>query len=443
MKRGQRATAAALLLAILGGGKRDAGAAGEVQAPSEGEVLTLEQAIERAQRRDERIGMADLQVTLAQHNRTRALTVLGPQASLLGTILFQPEQSFTTTVDPSQPPQNFVVTPSPQYQFVAQINQPLYVQEYFGRRESGTRATEQATALGHRTREQVAMDTTTAYYEVLKDDRRVLLARTSVDRANAQVVLARARVQAGAALKTALLQAQIDLDRYNRQVLDADGTRRVARDLLARLTGAALEVQLADPALQQPGVGDLEGAVALAEKGRSDLRAAQKAVEAADADLSATRARLYPYLSVGGTYIYTSPTTIFQPRADIWRVVLTATVPLFQSGREYLDVRDKESALGNAELGRDQLRKQIRNEVTRAWVTFETARRQVEVGERQVSFARENHVLVVNQFRGGTATSTDVTVAQAALNEAELNLVVAQYDREVAAAAVRFATGTK
>ena len=127
---------------------------------------------------------------------------------------------------------------------------------------------------------------------------------------------------------------------------------------------------------------------------------------------------------------------------DVWRGIVTLTIPLLQSGNEYLDIRDRESTLSLAEINKDGLLLNLRNDVTRAWAAWETARRAAELTEHQLGFAQENQRLVVNQFRGGTATSTDVTVAQATLNEAEINFVIARYDREVAAAAVRFQTGT-
>lgn len=394
-------------------------------------TLTLDDAVAAAIRLDVRNRSANVQLEQAERAGSRALYgIFGPRAAATAAETFQQEIAF----------QGFVVQPDKQFTVGGQLTVPIYSHEIWGRRDQARLGVEQQQATRGRTREQIAMDTVTAYYEVLKADRRIDLARTQVERAQAQVDLAKARVNAGAALKTALLQAQIDLDRYQRGVADAQGQQYVARDVLSRLTGAPVDVSVAEPAAQQPGVAGSEQALAAAFQARADLRAAERAITAAQADVDATRARLYPTVAGNVSYTHYEPSSLFA-LPDVWRGVITLTVPLLQSGTEYLDVKDRESALSLAEINRESLRLQIRNDVTRAWTQWETARRQADLSDHQLVFAKENQQLVTSQFKGGTATSTDVTVAQAALAEAELNAVLARYDREIAAAGVRFQTG--
>jgi outer membrane protein TolC len=395
--------------------------------------MTLDDAIAAAIRIDVRNRSANVQVEQTERNETRAITtIFGPRVSGTATGTFQQEISFQGVG---------VVQPNVQWTFGAQLTQPLYAHEYWGRRDQAKYTTEQTMFTRSRTREQIAMDTITAYYEVLKADRRVDLARAAVERSQAQVDLAKARVSAGAALKTALLQAQIDIDRYQRQVADAQGLQQVARDVLSRLTGAPIDVGVVEPAAQQTGVGDPTQAISSAEATRSDVRAANKAIAAAQADVRATKARLYPTLLGTFNYTHYEPSSLFVV-PDAWRGIVTLTVPLLQTGSEYLDIKDRESSVSLAEINKEGLILQLRNDVTRAWTAWETARRNAELSDHQLGYAQENQKLVVSQFKGGTATSTDVTVAQATLNEAEINDVIARYDREIAAAAVRFQAGT-
>jgi outer membrane protein len=398
-------------------------------------TMTLDDAVAAAIRIDTRSRSANVQVEQSERLGKRAFAgTFGPRASATASESIQSEISF-----PVGPSGNFTVQPQTQFSVGGQLTVPLYVHEYWGRREQAQMSVEQNQATRARTREQVAMDTITAYYEVLKADRRVDLAHAQVERAQAQVDLAKARTSAGAALKTALLQAQIDLDRYQRVVADSQGQQQVARDVLSRLTGAPLDVGVAEPPAQQAGVASATDGLEAALKSRPDLRAAERAIASSQADLSATRARLYPTLAGVLTYTHYEPTSAF---VGEWRGIVTLTVPLIQSGTEWLDISDKESSVSLATIQRDQVLLQIRNDVTRAWTLWETARRNAELSEHQLGFAKENQSLVTSQFRGGTATSTDVTVAQSSLAEAEINDVIARYDREIAAAGVRFQTGT-
>jgi outer membrane protein len=395
--------------------------------------MTLDDAIAAAIRIDPRDRAANVQVEQTERNETRALTtIFGPRVAATVSGTFQQEISFEGIG---------VVQPNTQWTFGGQLTQPLYAHEYWGRSAQAKYSTQQTKDTRSRTREQIAIDTISAYYEVLKADRRVDVARAAVERAQAQVDLAKARVSAGAALKTALLQAQIDLDRFQRQVADAQGLQQVARDVLSRLTGAPIDVGIVEPPAQQTGVSDVASAIASAEATRSDVRAANKAIAAAQEDVKATRARLYPTLLGTFNYTHYEPSSLFV-LPDVYRGIVTLTIPLLQSGTEYLDIKDRESSVSLAEINKDSLILQLRNDVTRAWTAWETARRNAELSDHQLGFAQENQKLVVSQFKGGTATSTDVTVAQATLNEAEINDVIARYDREIAAAAVRFQTGT-
>src|SRR5262249_46251585 len=147
-----------------------------------------------------------------------------------------------------------------------------------------------------------------------------------------------------------------------RQELDAAGAKQVARSVLSILTGVAGEVELAAPPPQEPPHGDLEAALAGA-RARADLAAAAAAISAAEADVDATRARLYPTLQGTASYTHQEPRQAFQPQ-DAWRVLVSLTLPLFQTGGEYYDIRDRESTAALLRLDETTLRKRVHDEVT-------------------------------------------------------------------------------
>jgi outer membrane protein len=285
----------------------------------------------------------------------------------------------------------------------------------------------------------VMLEVATAYFDALRADARREIARGALERARAQRELAQARIKAGAELRTAFLQAELDVARAERQILDADAQARLAREILAVLCGTSAEVALAQPG-PQGAPADLKSALAEAEAARADVMDAQKSLEAAELDLGATRRRLWPNLGLVAQASNTQPASLFSDTFN-WSAVLTLTVPLYQGGGEYLDIQDKESAITVARHTLEQRRKKVRDEVLRAYTALDTARRQVEIIERQVLVARENHGLVSAQFKAGAVRPTDVTLAQIELANAEDQRVVAAFDREVAAVTLRAAMG--
>lgn len=329
-----------------------------------------------------------------------------------------------------------------QERFVGRLGGQLsavYTPEYWLRRDAVKSQIAQVQAQAGRLKDVVMLEVASAYLDALRAQARVELARAALERARTQRDLAQKLVKAGTQLKTATLQAELDVVRAERQILDAEAQVLVARDALSRLCGTPADVGLARPGAQ-PAPADLRSAVDGAVAARSDVVEAQRAVEAAELDLGATRRRLWPTLALSAQASNQQPSQLFAPTFN-WNAMLTLTVPLYQGGGEYLDIADKESQIVIAKHEVERRRKQVRDEVVRAFTALETSRRAVEILERQVAVARENYDLVASQFRAGAVRPTDVTLAQLELASGEDQLVVAAFDRELAAVALRAAMG--
>ena len=410
------------------------------------EPLTLDQAFELAIERDERLKANVTQTEQVRRGSERARTLFNPQVSLFaaGTMQNEIEADFGVPQEVqamfglSVPPTKSVVQPRFVGRFGAQAG-AVYSSQYWSQRDVVRHQVEALLSQGGRLREVVMLEVAQAYFDALRADGRVKIGQAALERARAQKDLAEARIKAGAELKTAALQAELDITRAERQILDADSQRMVAYETLARLCGRSPGTLVQPP--QQKGPGDLGAAVEEAVRARRDVQEAMRTVDQTAAEREVARRKLWPTLGIVGQVSATQPSSVFASAVN-WSVVATFSVPLYQGGGEYLDIKDRETAIVLARNTIEQRRKQVRDEVTRAFATYHTARQAVTLAERQVAIARENHLLISSQFKAGAVRPTDVTLAQIELTSAEDQVVVATFDRELAATALRAAMGT-
>ena len=410
------------------------------------EPLTLDQAFDLALARDERLKANAAQAEQARRGADRARTLFSPQASVFaaGTVQNEIEAEFGVPKDLQAmfnlnlPPTRSIVQPRLVGRFGAQAG-AVYSAQYWRQRDVVRHQVEALLAQGGRLREVVMLEVAQAYFDALRADGRVKIGQAALDRARAQKDLAEARIKAGAELKTAALQAELDITRAERQILEADSQRMVAYETLARLCGRSPGMLVQPPA--QKGPADLASAVEEATRARRDVQEAMRVVEQAEAEREVARRRLWPTLGIVGQVSAMQPSSVFASAVN-WSVVATFSVPLYQGGGEYLDIKDRETSIVLARNTIEQRKKLVRDDVTRTFATYHTARQAVTLAERQVAVARENHILVSSQFKAGAVRSTDVTLAQIELSSAEDQVVVATFDRELAATALRAAMGT-
>ena len=105
---------------------------------------------------------------------------------------------------------------------------------------------------------------------------------------------------------------------------------------------------------------------------------------------------------------------------------------IYQGGSEYSAIRQDKEAVGQQRLNVDQVRDQVRSDVTQFWGQIEATKAQTEAAQRQVTASEDALNGVRDEARVGQRTTLDVLNAQQALVNARINLVTAQHDRVVA-----------
>ncbi|HEU5181418.1 MAG TPA: TolC family protein [Candidatus Polarisedimenticolia bacterium] len=240
-----------------------------------------------------------------------------------------------------------------------------------------------------------------------------------------------ARHEAGLARRTEVLLVKSELEQDESNLIRATNQLQGTRFQLAFWTTAPVELPLEDdlflPDVPVPPPGtagqeEMLGAMmAVARANRSDLRAADKAVEAAEYQVSTARGEFFPAIDFEGNYYLSRKNySTFAEETD-WSAQIFFTVPLFDGGRIRANVLTAKSQMRQASLQRDELLRQVELDVQNAYLTLQSDLATLGTLQASVTAAEENNNLVNEEYRRGLATNLEVVTGGNQLLSARLN----------------------
>jgi outer membrane protein TolC len=280
------------------------------------------------------------------------------------------------------------------------------------------------------------------YVQVIAAAARVQSARAQLDTANA--LYKQTSEQRGVGLV-----AQIDVNRSHVQMLTQQ-QRLVSleNDLakqkinLARIVGLPPNdrYELSDDvAYTAPPAIDPEDAVKQAFVQRSDLKAAEAQVRAAERALSAARAERLPSLSVSADYgaIGINPAQSH----GTFSVAGSLKFPIWQGGRIEGDIEQAGAVLAQRRAELADLRGQVEADVRKAYLDVEAARSQVEVARENIQVSQDNLKLTRQRFDAGVTDNVTVVQSQESVASAELDYINSVFAHNVAKISLARAIG--
>ncbi len=355
----------------------------------------------------------------------KAFSEVLPRVTLDGNYIRYTEKKF---VGP------FLIQPEDNIRFEARIEQPLFS----GGKEWSLIRQARKRALGSRedleaTKELVAIETARAYYAALRGRKNVEIKEASLNRAKEQLRVARARLKAGTATRALVLRAEAEVSGITAELARARNELNNAKDRLRRLTGFQGPFDVYDPPQEESGGLSLDELLEKALDFRRDYLRKRIDEEIAEEGITYAKGNFMPNLKIEGVYSYRdqSPATSFLLRESIY-VGLSVSFPVFEGGLRRAELKEARSLLREAELARINYRRDIELEIREAYNNMLSLGPVIDSFEKQVAFARENYNMVFKQFQYGLADSMDVIDANTTLVEAELGLMSAEYDHELA-----------
>jgi outer membrane protein TolC len=183
----------------------------------------------------------------------------------------------------------------------------------------------------------------------------------------------------------------------------------------------------------------LEQAITLASQNRSDLKAAEAQVRAANLSRKAASAEHYPTLDLGADYgvIGINPASSH----GTFSVTGQLTFPIWAGGRSNGDIEQADALLRQRRAEYEDLRARVEAEVRTAYLDLNAAADQVRVSQSRRELAEDELVQARDRFASGVADTVEVVQAQEVVASAEQDYIASLSAHNLAKASVARAIG--
>lgn len=303
-------------------------------------------------------------------------------------------------------------------------------------------AAEAATYNVQDARDLVVLAVGGSYFQTLAAVARVDSARAQLNYAEATYRQSVAQFDAGTAAKLDSTRSLVELETQRERLTSVEAELEKQKLTLARTLGVNLSrpVVLDEAMSFQPSpIPTLEDMLSSARRTRSDLRAAEAQLRAAQFTAKAAAAERYPSLGAQGYYGAqgTQPTNSH----GVFSASATLTIPIFDGRRTEADrlQASAEVAQRLAEY-QDQLGR-VELDVRQSLINLRTAAQQVAVAERNRRQARDNLGQSQDRLAAGAADTVEVVQAQQTLATAEEDYISGLYSHNLAKLSLARATG--
>ena len=303
---------------------------------------------------------------------------------------------------------------------------------------------ESATSTEVQRRFAAALLTESAYYAALADEELARVARDRAHRADEQLVIARARVQTGAAAPSDSLTVRLELLRARVTLLRDESALRVSRLELGRRVGMAgpvVPVALDSTPMEALPLS-LEAAVTQALEQGPEYRAARARERAAEKDLSGKRGTYLPTLTLDAAHSRFD-SKFFPSAVNVSSLTFTVALPIWDNGRRELSILQSRSNRNVARAVRSDLELAAQRDVTEAYDSFETARAESELAIESRVVALESYRVQEARYRAGATGVLELLQAQNDLSQAEATLVQSRFTARLALARLEAILGTR
>lgn len=420
------------------------------QAPPQNE-WTLRQAIDTALGKSPAAALAHAEQNAARAGVDAARTALLPQLGLTEDISRgnDPVYAFGTRLRQQRFTQqdfalNALNKPTPIGDFATRLNGQWMLFDWLGTQKRIRSARDyeaSAASMGQDANQRIVLRVVEAYQSVLYAQRRLNVARHEQSTANALLRDAQTRVQAGLAVDSDLLAAQVNLSEREQETIAAQGdvdNAWAGLEAAMGVTGIPRQRLAPIPPRNYPATAlaqDMDQAL----KTRPDLQALRQQNAARRAQVSAARSDFLPQIDAYGNW-ETDRDTFAGNGGNNWVAGVQLKLDILPLGkRARLLAAKARQQQGEA---RQQAGEQaIRLAVEQAWTAHRTAGLQVKTAQAATAQAAESLRILRNRYHAGLATMTDLLRAEDAERRSQNDYWRAVYGNTVSYTQLIYATG--
>ena len=420
---------------------------GVIVDSAEAEVYTMEDSIKEAFENNSSVKAKEEKVLESEFAKNEAKAGFLPTFSTsysythLGLVPSIETSAFGKSVDFKMGDQNI-------YQWQATITQPIFTGFALTSAYELTKlGIDQSKVDLELEKLDLALKVKEAYFNILRVDKAVGVARSAVESLEAHHTVAKNFYDVGMIPVNDLLKAEVELANAQHNLIQAQNASRLARVsfnvLLSRSVDEPFEIE--DILKYTKETPDFDNCLEKALKERPEIQAIDLSYTQVDQQINLAKSKYYPEVAFTYNYIKAGDTpdvsgSSFQ-LANQWQAIIGLSWTFWDWNKTKNSVNQAESQKRQLSQTRKSIEEGITLQLKQAILNLKEAEEKIPTAQKAVNQAEENLRVGEERYKAQVTTSTEVLDAQTLLSQARMNYYNALYDHNFAKAALLRAIG--
>jgi outer membrane protein len=265
-----------------------------------------------------------------------------------------------------------------------------------------------------------------AYSNIWRDQAIVVIRKQNLEFLREQLNASNARLQVGEGTQTDVSLAEAQLAEAQALLVSAQAALKTSEAVYFQIVGdQPTNIRQPQPATR--GIPKtLDQAVAIGMREHPQILSAQRAVDSAGYNVKAAEGTMLPGVSIQGDVFKSINGSNSTNDSVSGSISARVTVPLYQGGAEYGQIRQAKERLGQQRILVDSARLEVQQTIISAHTQLEAARAAIRANQAEIQAANLALQGVVEERNVGQRTTLDVLIAQQTVLDAQESLVLSQ-----------------
>ena len=320
------------------------------------------------------------------------------------------------------------------YQTSITLNQPIYMG---GKVRMGIKQARKGKKMTdiqvEQKRAEILNQIIQSYYNVLMARERVAIEKQALRLVREHKEMAKASFEAGTALKTDLLQAEIEETKAIHSLNQAQNQLKMARKNMINTLGIepkSEKIKLDKPDLRPEIELESDQLFNTALKGRPEVRLTKLNREMTETSLDLEEKSNLPQVMLIGNYNWQG--SEFSLENGSGNLMLSASMSLFDGGKSNMQEEKYKKELAKIDESRSSLKNMIRLEIEQQIMKIKEHKNNINLQKINLKKARESLEISKKRFEQGMGRSVEVLQAQTTLKQTRMSQMMAKYKHNMA-----------
>jgi outer membrane protein TolC len=413
--------------------------------------LTLDDAVNLALRNSKALRVSAEGVIKARGRVNEARAAYLPTINSDTTFTRLDEGSSVTFPGPTGDPQTIPLVRQDQKTVGIVAAVPLDIVGQIGAAVSASEFQEIAARLDYnRTRNQVVLDVKNAYFDVLRARAFVGVVEQALQNAKDRLSTAEAYLRAGTGTRFDVLRAETEVANAQQNVISARNRVNLATAVLNNVLNLDQNTPIETEETSDANAGSaksFDDAVSEAYKMRPEILQSDALIRAAEKGVTLAHRSVMPSVSLAWNFQYAPDAGGFSPKQTSWSAFARVSLPIFDAGVSRARIQQARADVDASKINKQITMDTVALEIRQAYLSVVEAQERLNVTTAALTQAQEQYRLAQVRFKEGVtlvpgaSPLLEISDAQTALTQAQVNQINARYDLQNARARLDRAIG--